>query len=124
MSDAIITKTQELIDRYRETVKVTDKLGRLIEVGRLKPSERRRIFEMTDSTSALVYLPMLYASSIRSIDANGDLTRFNFPKTIGELDSRIDMMDDEGREAVAEAFSKLNPPKDEDAGGVLEQAKN
>lgn len=123
MSEVSVTKTAEMMARYSETVSVTDKLGRLIAVGRLKPSERRKIFEMTDSTSALVYLPMLYAASMRSIDNDGNLTRFGFPKTIAELDSRIDIMDDEGRDAIAEAFLKLNPPKDEEAGGTLEQAK-
>ena len=123
MSEVIVTQTQQLLDHYRETVVVTDGYGRALTVSRLKPSDRRKVFEMTTSTSPAVYLPMLYAASVRSINATGENVFLTFPKTIAEMDARLDLIGDKGQLAIEDAQSKLNPPASEPE-TEAEKAKN
>jgi hypothetical protein len=138
-----MTKSEEILARrasLNEIVRVTDVLGRLIGVRRLKPSQQLRIEEFSPSLSGTTTIvvnpetgetaeipkrmPLIFAASVCEIDQRP----LTFPKTRGELDSVLDMLDEEGIAAVANAFGEIIKKAVGDDGDaskdVVEQAKN
>jgi hypothetical protein len=132
-----VTKSEELLARqarYNRIERADDAFGRSIGVRILKRSQSLRIEEMApnltgdepvfdESTGKTVYIPkigrLLMAASVCEIDGSP----VTFPKDRRELDAVLDMLEDEGLAAVAEAMMKLNPapPKDEDVGQPKDQ---
>lgn len=118
------TETEVKLARYGERVKKADKLGRIISVGRLKPSEQVRISqytseltgydEMTNDKGDMVRiphrLPLIIAASVRMIDD----AHISFVRNRGELDAIYDRLDKEGLRAAGEAFAELNPQNEAD----------
>ena len=108
--------------RYSETAQEIDKLGRAILVGRLKPSQQMKAAEMAGSEATAQTVRLV--CSLRGIDLN----TFAFPRSRAEVDARIDMLEDEGLEALVKATMQLYGVADNPAGAempaVLESAKN
>jgi hypothetical protein len=117
-----MTKSEEILAKrasLNEIVRVTDVLGRLIGVKRLKPSQQLKIEEMSPNLSGMTdilvdaetgktaqvpkRMPLIFAASVCEIDQRP----LTFPKNRGELDSVLDMLDEEGIAAVADAFGKI-----------------
>lgn len=101
---------EELLARYSKKEVAADAFGRLITVVRLKFSEVlaiRRMAETEDVTS-LAY--MLAAASVRNIDDNP----LPFPRNMLDLNTTIDLLDQEGIGAAIEASAKLR----DDAGAA------
>ena len=133
-----MTKSDEIQARqakYNRIERVTDSLGRTIGVRRLKPSQQIRIQELApglEGTTTVVdektgktfdipkSSPLIFAASVAEVDGSP----FTFPKTRGELDAVLDMLDDEGLAAVVEALGKLSADEDTEGTGGSEAAKN
>lgn len=126
---------EEAKARYQRTETATDEMGRQITVGRLRPSQQSRIVEMTpgldgnisatgpkgEVVSVPYRLQMIIAASVRKIDD----AVFPFPRTRSELDSVLDLLDNEGMAAASEAYGKLFPKDDEEnPSDPKEAAKN
>ncbi len=103
---------------------VTDGYGRALTIGRLKPSDRRKVFEFVKNVSPPVYVPMLVAASVRTINASGENTSLSFPKTLAEIDARLDVLGQKGLDAAEEGMAKLDPPDTKDAETEMEKVKN
>lgn len=128
-SEEILT----LAERYNKVEKVADKLGRLIGVRRLKPSEQLKIEEMApgldgerrtvgpdgSEVSVSRRAPLSLAASVCQIN---DIP-IPFPKRREELDAILDRLDSEGLEAVVEGLIKLGENIDVSKDPVAE-AKN
>lgn len=120
------TAAEEIISRYTKVETETDILGRVIEVKRLKGSQRLRMLGMTgdlasatqpmpnpewkdgeDPSRQFVQVPiqslMVIAASVCAIDG----VPVPPAKTRAELDAIYDRLDDEGLAAAAMALSKL-----------------
>lgn len=119
-------RTQELKDRYSKVEVEVDSLGRTFTVGLLTPSQRNKVFEMTDSTSGYVILNLLRAASVRKVaGTDGDDVFMPFPRDRAMLDSNLDIFDAEGMTAISKAMARLDPPdEDGNAKDVAEEAKN
>ena len=135
-----MSKSDEIAARaakYNRVERVADSLGRVIGVRRLKPSQQLKVEEyaagltgsvtMTDEAGASVEvprcLPLLLAAAVCEIDE----TPVPFPKSRGELDAILDVLDDEGMTAVAQALSKINTESAEPETAEkdsIERAKN
>lgn len=114
-----MTPSQEYVKRYTLIEREVDARGRQIGVGRLKVSQQMKIAEMTpglegaaeieDDQGRAHSIPRrsipLLAASVREIDGSP----YPFPKTRGELDALMDMLDDEGLVAVSRALARLAP---------------
>jgi hypothetical protein len=138
-----MTKSEEILAKrasLNEIVRVTDVFGRLIGVKRLKPSQQLKIEEMSPNLSGTTTIvvnsetgesvevpkrmPLVFAASVCEIDQRP----ITFAKSRGELDSILDMLDEEGIAAVANAFGQIIQ-KSADADSdttkdVVEQAGN
>jgi hypothetical protein len=138
-----MTKSEEILAKrasLNEIVRVTDTFGRLIGVKRLKPSQQLKLEEMSPNLSGTTTIvvnsetgetaeipkrmPLLFAASVCEMDQRP----LTFPKTRGELDSVLDMLDEEGIAAVAEAFGKIAMksvgPEGDATQDVVDAAKN
>ena len=103
---------QELKDRYTRTETEVDTLGRQITIGLLKPDQRYRVLEMTESTSPYVIMPIMQAATVRKItDDTGKDMLFAVPNNRTDIDVLLNILDDEGMVAVSRAFARLNPSK-------------
>jgi hypothetical protein len=105
-------------ERYKETAKAADSRGRIITVGRLKVSQKLRISGMTQDLEgsyevkapdgSMIEVPRraqpMLAAMVRQID---DFV-CTFPRNRAELDTFMDILDDEGFTAIMEANSRLN----------------
>ena len=136
-----MSKSDEIAARatkYNRVERVSDSLGRVIGVRRLKPSQQLRVEEYSsdltgsqtftdEETGKTVEVPrrtiLFYAAAVCEIDD----TPIPFPKNRGELDAVLDTLDDEGLTAVSAALVKLaasvKPENETDKDG-LELAKN
>ena len=116
---------KELRERYTRTETEIDAAGRQITVGLLKPDQRYRVLEMTESQNAYVLMPMLQASAVRKIvDNEGKEMIFAPPRNRGDVDIIINVLDDEGMVAASKAMARLAPPKDDAAEGAGGEAGN
>ncbi len=105
--------------RYTETVTVVDAFGRAIKVGRLKPSQQLKAGEMGANDSAAATIRVV--CHVRAVD-DKDL---GFPETRQVLNSRLDMLEDEGLTAVIEGMKQIYGVEDDTPSkGVAESAKN
>lgn len=131
-----MTASEEILarqERYNRIERATDKLGRLIGVRRLKPSQQLRIQEMAPGLEGGMSVtmqtsdgeqkveiprnsPLIIAASVCEIDS----TPISFAKTRPELDSILDRLDTEGLAAAGEALMRFNV----DAEDVEAAAKN
>ena len=114
-----MTPTEEFVNRYKETAKEADSLGRLITVGRLRPSQKLRIAEMTPGLDGEIEMKTddgntitiarraqpIIAAHVRSIGENP----WAFPRNRGELDTLMDVLDEPGLQAAIRAIAKLSP---------------
>ena len=114
----IILSPEDFKDRYRQTEKAADASGLVITVGRLKVSQKQRIYGMTidwegsyevkEPDGTIVEIPRraqpMLAAMVREIDGHPH----PFPRNRAELDSLMDNLDDEGFTAIMEANSRLN----------------
>lgn len=106
----------ELRARYSRTETEIDTYGRAITIGLLKPDQRYRILEMTESQSPYVLMPFLQAATVRKIvEADGKEMIFGAPKNRTDVDIILTVLDDEGMIAVSKAMARLSPPKTESA---------
>lgn len=86
--------------RYSRTESAKDAFGRIIVVGRIKPSQQARVVDLAgDNTSNLFRI----VACVRKID-DDDIP---FPKTRAEVEALMDRLDNEGMDAAGEALSKL-----------------
>ena len=135
-----MSKSDEIAARaakYNRIERVSDSLGRVIGVRRLKPSQQLKVEEYSsdltgsqsfvdEDTGKTVEVPrrtiLFYAAAVCEIDE----TPIPFPKNRGELDSVLDMLDDEGLTAVSAALVKLASvkPEGESDKDEAELAKN
>ncbi len=117
---------EELKARYTKVETEVDELGRQITIGLLKPDQRYRVLEMTESTSPYVIMPILQAATVRKItDTDGKDIMFACPKNRTDVDIILNVLDDEGMVAVSRAYARLNPSKvDGTPKNVAEEAGN
>lgn len=126
--------------RYNRVERVVDAAGRTIGVKMLKPSQRIRVEEMAPNLTGsepVTTAPdeegrvrtfdmpkiarLIFAASVVEVDD----AVFSFPRDRGELDSVVDMLDDEGMAAVAEGIAKLSGIEPDKADkSVADMAKN
>jgi hypothetical protein len=102
MDDAAPTQALQSV------VTVNDKQGRQIEVKKLKPIERMRMLQMIGSDNAvngpyLGYATLAY--SVTKIDGDS-LPR---PQNLVGLEAIVQRLDQDGLDAVGEAFKELYP---------------
>lgn len=105
--------------RYSEVIKKADKVGRVIGVRRLKPSEQTKLTGMTaeltgydemtnPDTQQMVRIPhrmpLMVVASVCLINDDP----IPFPRNRGELDAVYDRLDVEGLEAASEGVKELN----------------
>ena len=106
----------ELRARYSRTETEVDSYGRAITVGLLKPDQRYRVLEMTDSQSPYVLMPFLQAAAVRKIvDGEGKELIFAAPRSRTDVDVVLSALDDEGMLAASKAMARLNPTKPDGA---------
>ena len=116
-----MSKSEEIAARaakYNRIERVSDSLGRVIGVRRLKPSQQLKVEEYSsdltgvqtftdDETGKQIEVPrrtiLFYAAAVCEIDD----TPLPFPRNRGELDAVLDRLDDEGLTAVSSALVKL-----------------
>jgi hypothetical protein len=86
----------------------TDKQGRKIEVKKLKPIERMRVFQIIGPDNAMNGPYLGYATlaySVTKID-DADLPR---PQNLAGLEGVVARLDQDGLDSVGEAFKDLYP---------------
>lgn len=133
-----MTKSEEILARkarYDRVERVVDELGRTVGVKRLKPSQQVRIQELapglegttkvTDDASGKTFdvpraSPLIMAAAVVEIDGSP----VPFPKTRAELDAVLDMLDQEGLQAIATALTTLGTPEAGTEGQEGDLAKN
>ena len=136
-----MSKSDEIAARaakYNQIERVADTLGRVIGVRRLKPSQQLKVEEFAGNLTGTITMtddrtgtsievprrfPLMIAASVCEIDE----TPVPFPRNRAELDSVLDVLDDEGMTEVVEAFGKLNeegPAKSEPERDEAKAAKN
>ena len=112
-------ESETRVARYTKVVKKADKVGRVIGVRRLKPSEQTRLAGMTaeltgydeigknpDTGEAYRVphrMPLMIAAAVCLIDE----AVIPFPRNRGELDAIFDRLDVEGLEAAGEGVKEL-----------------
>ena len=90
----------------KATVTVADKRGRQIEVRKLKPLDILRLTEMVGADNALNQPYLGYATLVASVVAiDGNPTPPLSSKRT--LEAQIQQLDEDGLNAVGEAFKKL-----------------
>lgn len=87
--------------RYTETVTVTDAFGRAIKVGRLKPSQRAKASEMAGNDSVASLITAI--CHVRAVDDK----ELGFPESRAVVNSRMDMLENEGQDAIVEGMKQL-----------------
>lgn len=95
--------SQEVANAAKKSVVVTDKRGRKIEVRKLKTLDRMRLVELVGAANAAneQYLGFaMLAYSVSSIDGNP----MGRPATKLALEGIVQELDDEGFDAVSNAF--------------------
>lgn len=97
------TASEEILARYRKVEREADVFGRIIGVRKLNPSQQLKVMEFTNSEQDSVKTALFAAASVCEIDARP----VTFPRNRGELDSIINMLDQEGLEAVSKALNTL-----------------
>jgi hypothetical protein len=89
-------------------VTVEDKQGRSIEVRKLKPIERMRLFQMIGAENAMNGPYLGYANLAYSVSKlEGEAVPV--PQNVTGLEAMVKRLDQDGLDAVGEAFKKLYP---------------
>jgi hypothetical protein len=114
-----MTASEEILarkERYSRIERASDKLGRMIGVRRLKPSQQLRVQEMAPGLDGTIAFteessgksfdiprnsPLVIAASVCEIDS----APITFPKSRAELDAVLDRLDAEGLEAAGAALA-------------------
>jgi hypothetical protein len=115
-------ETREIIlARYKTVEREADALGRVFGVHRLKPADKIKIREMAVIADPNVLGTLMVAAAVCEIDS----VPVPFPKSRGELDSRINMLDEEGMVAATTAYIRVEGLKvdGEDQEDVIDAAK-
>lgn len=94
---------QEIRDRYKQVETVTDKFGRAIMVGRLRPSQQLKVSQFAEGGDESIKMNIRFVCMVREID--GD--QLSFPRSRAEVDARIDRLEDEGLDAIVMSLPKL-----------------
>jgi hypothetical protein len=89
-------------------VTVEDKQGRSIEVKKLKPIERMRLFQMIGAENAMNGPYLGYANLAYSVSKNDGDTE-PVPQNVTGIEAKVKRLDQDGLDAVGEAFKKLYP---------------
>ena len=132
-----MSKSDEIAARaakYNRIERVSDSLGRVIGVRRLKPSQQLKVEEfagnltgtvtMTDDrTGSSIEVPRRFPLMIAAAVCEIDETPVPFPKTRAELDAVLDVLDEEGMAAVVEAFGKINEENTAQAESLKDEAE-
>ena len=132
-----MSKSDEIAARaakYNRVERVSDSLGRVIGVRRLKPSQQLKVAEfagnltgtvtMTDDRSGKsIEVPRRFPLMIAAAVCEIDETPVPFPKTRAELDAVLDVLDEEGMAAVVEAFGKINEENTAQAESLKDEAE-
>ena len=113
----------EILARYSKKEVEADTLGRLISVVNLKFSERLTIRRWAETDDGLALAYMGAAAAVREIASSDGKPPviFPFPRSFAELNSTIDILDDEGMTAAMTASIRL---RGGDAGEEDKEAKN
>jgi hypothetical protein len=90
----------------KSTVTVADKRGRQIEVRKLKPLDILRLTEMVGADNALNQPYLGYATLVASVVAIDGVATPSL-STKRTLEAQIQQLDEDGLNAVGEAFKKL-----------------
>lgn len=93
----------ELAERYAAREKQADKFGRIIVVRRLKPSEQVAVLRLIESRDDAILAISNAAASVVEVDG----VPFPFPRSLAELNSTMDALDQEGLNAAGEAWRRL-----------------
>lgn len=120
-----------ILERYKRREKEADKLGRVIQVRKLRPSEQTKIAGMTADLSGAdemvgpkgerVLVPHRIPLTVAACVCGIDDVMIPFPKTRQELDAIFDRLDAEGLAAASAAISRLQADEVQDP---VEEAKN
>lgn len=114
----VLTESEIKLARYSKIAKKADKMGRVIGVRRLKPSEQTRLSGMTadltgadevfgpndEKISIPHRMPLMIAAAVCMIDG----VHIPFPRNRAELDSIYDRLDAEGIAAASEGVVELS----------------
>lgn len=113
------TASEEILNRYKKNEIETDEFGRAITVRKLRPSEQVALMRMADTEMSGPINAMTVAASVSKVDD----AVFTFPRSMGELNAVMDMLDQEGLTAATTAYVRLNGAGTEDDGAPVDAAQ-
>lgn len=124
-------QSEVILERYKRRESEADKLGRLITVRKLRPSEQTKIAGMTSDLSGSdemigpkgerVFVPHRIPLTVAACVCGIDDVMIPFPKTRQELDAIFDRLDAEGLAAASAAIARMQSDDIEDP---VDAAKN
>lgn len=104
-----MTPTEEVLAEYKKTEKVTDSLGRTIIIKRMRPSQEMAVTRMADTELQSILTRYIVAASVQRIDdGSPDPVVHPFPKGIGDIDTVLDQLGNEGMRAAILGYMQLN----------------
>lgn len=115
------TPSQAVINDANRVVYATDSRGRKFGIRKVGMSVKRRIFStISAETAAKPQLSgmMFIVASVVEIDGE----KVALPSSEAGFNARIDLLDDEGFEAIGAAYQAAFAPKDDTT--AIEEAKN
>ncbi|MCJ2084602.1 hypothetical protein MKK88_01145 [Methylobacterium sp. E-005] len=114
------TASEEILARYKKREIETDEFGRAITVRRLRPAEQVTLMRMADTEVAQAINAMTVGAAVCKID---DLD-YTFPRSVGELDAVLNVLDEEGLAAATKAYIRIQGLNKDAPESVTEAAKN
>lgn len=100
--------SEEILARYKKTEIETDAFGRAITVGRLKPFDAMRVRRFMETEDRGVLTEFLVAASVRTISGEGGQPMvFSPPKNENDIQTVMNLLDEEGFAAAAKAYVRL-----------------
>lgn len=117
MSENYKSALETIRAKYEKTETVTDGYGRIITVRRLSTPQQIAVREMANSSDPTVIGVLTLGASVAKID---DII-FPFPRNRQELDLTIFALDDNGLNALSQAYQKFTEATDQE---TIDAAKN
>ena len=120
--DAVKTPSESIVDSANQSMVTTDARGRSIAFKKLSALERMRLFEIIGGANSENRMYLGHAALAACVTAI-DGVEAGFPGTKLQLEHMIGRLDDDGLNAIAEAYSKQFGVKSGESGDP-EKIKN
>lgn len=117
MSETYKSVLETIRAKYEKTETVSDGYGRMITVRRLSTPQQIAVREMANSSDPTVIGVLTLGASVAKID---DII-FPFPRNRQELDLTIFALDDNGLNALSQAYQKFTDATEQE---TIDAAKN